>query len=45
MKVIAARKERAARRVEVKQTGTTVLLIDAADEVWFEALSAKFSGP
>ena len=43
MKVIAARKERTARRVEVKQTGLTVLLIDAADEERFGALSAKFS--
>ncbi len=42
-KVIAARKDRVARRVEVKQAGTTVLLIDAADEAWQQALAEKFS--
>ena len=42
-KVISARKERAARRVEVKQTGTSVLLLDAADEVWAAALAEKFA--
>ena len=42
MKVIAARKERAGRRIEVKQTGMTVLLIDAADEAWFGALAERF---
>lgn len=42
-KIIAARKERAARRIEVKQTGTSVLLIDAADETWFRALTEKFA--
>ena len=44
-KVIAARKDRAARRVEVKQTGTSVLLIDAADETWMRALTEKFAEP
>ena len=42
-KVISARKERAARRVEVKQTGTSVLLLDAADEAWAAALAEKFA--
>ena len=42
-KVISARKERAARRVDVKQTGTSVLLLDAADEVWAAALAEKFA--
>ena len=43
MKIIEVRKERAARRVEVKQNGTNVLLIDAADEEWLRALTEKFS--
>ncbi|MEO7319429.1 MAG: hypothetical protein ABIZ56_10610 [Chthoniobacteraceae bacterium] len=43
MKVIAARKDRAARRMEVKQTGVSVLLIDAADEEWLRTLTEKFS--
>ena len=42
-KVIAARKDRAGRQIEVKQTGIFVLLIDAADEVWAAALAEKFS--
>jgi hypothetical protein len=40
--VLAARKERAARRVEVRQKGNAVLLIDAADETWAKALAEKF---
>ena len=44
-KVILARKERAARRVEVKQTGTSVLLLDAADETWLRLLTEKYSTP
>ena len=44
-KVIAARKDRASRRVELKQTGTSVLLIDAADETWMRALTEKFGEP
>ena len=42
-KVIAARKDRAARRVELKQSGVSVLLIDAADDAWAAALAEKFS--
>ncbi len=45
MKVIAARKDRASRKVEVKQTGTNVLLIDATDEAWLHALTEKFAEP
>ena len=44
MRVIAARKDRASRRVEVKQSGTTVLLLDAADDAWMRMLAEKFSG-
>ena len=43
-KVIAARKDRTGRRVELKQSGVSVLLIDAADEAWAKALAEKFSG-
>ena len=42
-KIIETRKERASRRIEVKQTGTTVLLIDGANEEWWRALTEKFS--
>ncbi len=42
-KIIEARKDRAGRKIEVKQTGTSVLLIDAADEEWLRALTEKFS--
>jgi hypothetical protein len=42
-KVLAARKDRAARRVELKQQGISVLLIDAADEMWAGALVEKFA--
>jgi len=41
-KVVAARPDRAARRVEVKQQGNVVLLTDAADETWAAALVEKF---
>ena len=41
-KVIASRKDRAGRKIEVKQTGISVLLIDAADEAWMKALTEKF---
>ena len=43
LKVMAARKDRASRRVEVKQSGTSVLLLDAADDDWMRALTEKFS--
>ena len=43
MRVIAARKDRASRRVEVKQSGKSVLLLDAADDEWMRTLAEKFS--
>jgi len=42
-KVLAARPDRAARLVELKQQGTAVLLIDGVDEAWVKALGEKFA--
>ena len=43
--VLAARKDRSGRIVSVRQNGTVVLLLDAADAAWSQALEAKFFTP
>jgi hypothetical protein len=42
-KVLGARSDRAARLVELKQQGASVLLIDGVDEAWAKALGEKFA--